>query len=177
MKDLSLLVVDGVYGFGNRRIIPAGPLREPIASALGRADAVVLVVENVVGVTATIPAAIPLLRANLMPGAEAQDLAGRDVAALAGIGDPQKFFRTLEGLGCHVRLQRGFPDHHRYSPREIERFLKEAEDLNAIPVTTAKDAVRLPEGARGKIRVLTVRLQFRDEAALVRLLAPLFAKR
>lgn len=176
VKDLSLLVVDGAYGFGNRRIIPAGPLRERIADGLGRADAVVLVGENTSGVTAIIPTAIPLLRANLMPGPEAADLAGREVVAFAGIGHPEKFFRTLEGLGCRIRSAHSFADHYRYRPSDIEKLLAEAGKTGAVLVTTAKDAVRLPEETRGKVSVLNVTLTFRDEEALARLLAPLFAR-
>ena len=175
-KDLSLLVVDGAYGFGNRRLIPAGPLRESIADGLGRADAVVLVGENTSGVTATIPTAIPLLRATLTPGPEAADLAGREIVAFAGIGHPEKFFKTLESLGCRIRAAHEFADHHRYQPREIEKLLGEAEKTGALLVTTAKDAVRLPEETRGKVAVLSVVLNFRDEEQLARLLAPLFAR-
>ena len=176
VKDLSLLVVDGGYGFGNRRIIPAGPLRETIADGLGRADAVVLVGENTSGVTAAIPTAIPLLRAILMPGPEAADLAGREVVAFAGIGHPEKFFQTLKSLGCRIRAAHAFPDHHRYQPREIEKLLSEAAKTGAVLVTTAKDAVRLPAEARGKVAVLSIMLAFRDEEALARLLAPLFVR-
>jgi tetraacyldisaccharide 4'-kinase len=176
VKDLSLLVVDGAYACGNRRIIPAGPLRETVASGLGRADAVVLVGGNVAGVTATIPRAIPLLRAEIVPGPEAGSLAGRDVVAFAGIGDPKKFFRTLTELGCRLRAQHGFADHHRYEAEEIEKLVAEAKQMDAILVTTQKDAVRLPDEVRAKAIVLTVTLSFRDEEALVRLLAPLFAQ-
>jgi tetraacyldisaccharide 4'-kinase len=84
IKDLSLIVVDGTYGFGNRRVIPSGPLREPIRQGLKRADVLVLVGENISGVTATIPISMPLLRARLVPGPEAADLATGSVVAFAG---------------------------------------------------------------------------------------------
>jgi len=176
VKDLSLLVVDGTYAFGNRRIIPAGPLRETVASGLGRADAVVLVGENISGVTASIPAAIPVLRAVIVPGEGSEQLAGRNVVAFAGIGQPEKFFRTLEELGCRIRARHEFADHHRYEQREIEKLVAQAAQKEAVLVTTAKDAVRLPEELRARVRVLPVTLAFRDEDALARLLAPLFVR-
>jgi tetraacyldisaccharide 4'-kinase len=177
VKDLSLLIVDGSYAFGNRRIIPAGPLREPIAAGLARADAVVLVGENIAGVTASIPSAIPLLRAVLSPASAAEKLAGRDVVAFAGIGRPEKFFRTLEELGCRIKFRRAFGDHHLYERREIEKLIEKAERNKALLVTTAKDMVRVPGELRGKMRSLPVRLVFRDPEQLVRLLRPLFARR
>jgi tetraacyldisaccharide 4'-kinase len=172
IKDLSLIVVDGTYGFGNRRVIPSGPLREPIRQGLKRADVLVLVGENISGVTATIPISMPLLRARLVPGPEAADLATGSVVAFAGIGHPEKFFRTLEEVGCEIRARHAFPDHHVYSADEVAAICEEAEGLQAVPVTTAKDAVRLPEGARGTVRVLTVTFRCNDERALEELLGP-----
>ena len=177
IKDLSILVVDGAYGFGNRRILPSGPLRETVAAGLGRADAVVLVGENESGVTASIPAAIPLLRAKLVPGPEAEDFAGQEIVAFAGIGDPPKFFRTLEELGCKFRGKFAFPDHHVFTQKDMTKLTREAENFGALLVTTAKDMVRVPEESRPKVRVLSVHLVFRDEAALARLVAPLLPKR
>ncbi|MGB8275374.1 MAG: tetraacyldisaccharide 4'-kinase, partial [Alphaproteobacteria bacterium] len=172
VKDVSLLVVDGAYGFGNRRVVPAGPLREPLANGLARADAIVLVGENISGTTASIDTRMPVLRTELVPGPEASELAGRDVVAFAGIGDPSKFFRTLEAIGCRVRTTHVFADHHPYRAEELADIRAEAEQREAVAVTTEKDAVRLPEEARAWVKVLTVKLAWRDEAALERLLEP-----
>ncbi len=176
-KDLSLLVVDGAYGFGNRKILPAGPLREKVETGLGRADAVILVGENTSGVTVSIPDAIPLLRSKLVPGPEAEAVAGRDVVAFAGIGGPNKFFRTLEELGCRLRAALKFPDHHAYEADELEKLFELAERYDAPLVTTEKDAVRLAPDVRAKICVVPVTLSLRDEEALDRLLAPLLPRR
>jgi tetraacyldisaccharide 4'-kinase len=87
-KDLSLLIVDAETGFGNGRIVPAGPLREPVQQGLRRADAVVLMGEgnpDLPGFTG------PVLRARF---AGEERLHGRRVVAFAGIGRPKKFFAT-----------------------------------------------------------------------------------
>jgi len=157
-KDLSLLVVDGGYGFGNGRVMPAGPLREPLAAGLGRADAVVLIGPDQCGVEATLT--LPLMRAVLAPIAAA--LAGRQVLAFAGIARPEKFFATLQGMGCRIAGVRAFPDHHPYSEGELAELIEEARRADAIPVTTEKDAVRLPPDFRPRIQTLPVALRWRD---------------
>jgi tetraacyldisaccharide 4'-kinase len=176
VKDVSFLVVDGTYGFGNRHVIPAGPLREPLHQGLARADAVVLVGENRAGVTASIGPHTPVLRADLVPGPEARELAGRDVVAFAGIGDPEKFFRTLREIGCRLRATHVFDDHHPYGVDELQGILDACRSTGALPVTTEKDAVRVPEDLRASIRVLTVTLKWRDQDALERLLNPVLAR-
>jgi tetraacyldisaccharide 4'-kinase len=171
-KDLSLLVVDGDYGLGNGRVIPAGPLRESPAQGLARADAVVLLGEERHGLALRLGAAHRLLRARLAATAEAQTLRGCRVLPFAGIGRPAKFFATLAELGAEVAETRGFPDHHLYRRSEIEGLLAAAECLAALPVTTAKDAVRLPPDLRDRIIVLRVEVAWQDPAALTRLLQP-----
>lgn len=172
-KDLSLVVVDGAVGFGNGLCVPAGPLREPVARGLARADALVLVGPDRTGVAGRLAGwragALPVLAARLVP-ADGDDLAGRRVLAFAGIGRPEKLFATLAGIGATVVRAVPFPDHHPYRPDEVMRLIEHAAAMDALPVTTAKDAVRLPPGIRGAVRVLTVRLVWDDPGALGRLL-------
>ncbi len=172
VKDLSLVVVDGAYGFGNGRIIPAGPLRESVAEGLARADAVVLLGEDSHAIAARVARAdLPLVRGELSPTRDSRGLRGQVVSAIAGIGRPEKFFATLEVLGCRVAARRGFSDHHRYDPDEIMRLVEEAQDLNALLVTTEKDFVRLPAEARNLVHVVRVVVAWRDPSTMARLLA------
>jgi tetraacyldisaccharide 4'-kinase len=176
-KDLSLVVVDGRYGFGNGRTIPAGPLREPAAAALGRADALVVMGADEAGI-GNHPSVrgknIPLLRAGVKPGPEVGALKGKPVAAFAGIANPEKFFATLEEAGCVLRSTRAFSDHHPYTPGEIQRLKSEAEEMKAVLVTTAKDAMRLSAPDLSGIEVLTISVRWTDEASLDAVLRPLF---
>jgi tetraacyldisaccharide 4'-kinase len=169
-KDLSLLVVDGATGFGNGRVIPAGPCREPPERALARTDAVVLVGDDRCGVAARL-AGMELLRARLVPGPEAVGFAGRKVVAFAGIGRPEKFFATLAAVGAELVGRVAFPDHHPYSAAEIAEMAERARSEDAVLVTTAKDSVRIPEVLRPDVAVLTVTLAWDDAAALSRVLA------
>ncbi len=169
-RDLSFLVVDGGVGFGNGRVIPSGPLREPVAAAARRSTAAVVIGEDRSGVLAALPPALPVLRAELEQR-DAAGLAGRRVLAFAGIGIPEKFFAGLRAAGAVLVETAAFADHHPYAPAEIERLLVRAEAAGALIVTTPKDAVRLPAGVRARVRVVGVGLVWRDPAALEALLA------
>jgi tetraacyldisaccharide 4'-kinase len=171
-KTLSFLVVDAAYGFGNGRVIPAGPLRESLARGLARAGAVVLL-----GADAQpgclealgIDRALPVLHAVLRPVA-GERFAGARLLAFAGIGRPQKFFLTLQSLGAELVGTRPFPDHHPFRAGEIDRLLRTAERAQARLVTTAKDIVRVPAAMRAAIEVLDVEIDWADPAALVEML-------
>jgi tetraacyldisaccharide 4'-kinase len=173
-KDLSLLVIDAQYGFGNDHLIPAGPLREPVRSGLARADAIILIGDG------EPPAALratqrPLLRASLDP-VDAVSFRGMRVAAFAGIGRPAKFFASLRRVGAEIMMARSYPDHHRFTPAEIAGLRRDAERTGARLVTTAKDWVRLPVAVRSGIEVFEVELRWRDPAALPDLLAPVLRR-
>jgi tetraacyldisaccharide 4'-kinase len=163
-KDLSLVVVDGGYGFGNCRVMPAGPLRETLSAGLARADAVVLIGDDEAGVGHLFDRL--LLRARLVPSIGAEEISGHDVVAFAGIGRPKKFFTTLEEIGARVVLTREFPDHHPYTADEVMHLVEAAVSREAIPVTTEKDAVRLPPEARAMVNVLAVELEWEAPSRL-----------
>ena len=176
-KDLCLAVIDGGAGFGNGCVLPAGPLREPLARGLGRAHALVLVGNDRRGALKALGRHdLPVVEADLVPGEEARALLARPVVAFAGIGRPEKFFETLEEAGCTVIAHHAFADHHRYKPGEIAAIISQAKEQDAQPVTTEKDFVRLPPEVKAAVRTLPVTLAWRDPAALRDLLAPLLAR-
>ncbi|MEK9677327.1 MAG: tetraacyldisaccharide 4'-kinase [Rhodospirillaceae bacterium] len=170
-KDFSLLVVDGAAGFGNGRIIPAGPLRETVLSGAARADALLIIGEDKHGVSGMPELSVlPNFSAQLAPvGGEA--LAGKRLHAFAGIGRPEKFFATLTGLGAELLEKTPFPDHHPYSVDEVERLVQKAAAMDATLITTAKDHTRLAPQYKG-IEVLDVALELTDQPAVLNTLAP-----
>lgn len=178
IKDMSIVVIDGGQGIGNGRRLPAGPLRETIASGFGRARAVVIIGKDRTGIAARVPRGVALLRARLVPDpADAKLLRGKRVLAFAGLGRPAKFFDTLAEAGAKVVKRNAYPDHHPYAGPEVEATIAEALRMDAIPVTTAKDAVRIPETQRARLRVLRVTLACDRPEELDRLLAELKRRR
>ena len=122
-RDVEIAVVDGARGLGNGRLLPAGPLREPV-SRLAEVDAVV-----VNGAPTALGTGAPGFAMRLRVGAffnvadprlraDPDRFQGHVVHALAGIGHPQRFFDTLVNLGLDIR-PRAFPDHHRFVPDDL----------------------------------------------------------
>ncbi|GAB0118270.1 tetraacyldisaccharide 4'-kinase [Acidisoma sp. 7E03] len=169
VKDCSLLVIDGGFGFGNGRLLPAGPLREPVRAAAGRCRAAVLIGPDLRDAGAALPPGLPVLAATLV-----QDLRGLDLSrsylAFAGIGRPEKFFAGLRQAGVTLGETRAFADHHPYAPAERTALAEAAAAQGLTLLTTPKDFARLPPAARTGIAVAGVTLAWSDPAAVDALL-------
>jgi len=157
-RAFELAVVDGDTGFANGLLLPAGPLREPI-SRLTSVDIVAVQVtasvahpdastlsKQVPGLTAAVDAAVPVGSFFLRPGQlrqiwtdEGQSLdtfSGKQVAAIAGIGSPERFFQSLRQAGLNVEPV-SFDDHHAYSVADFESLPA------GLIIVTGKDAVKI----------------------------------
>jgi tetraacyldisaccharide 4'-kinase len=163
-KTASLLVIDGRSGFGNGRVLPAGPLREPVAAAAARCHAAVLIGADQTGAANRLPRDLPMWRADLVQDASIAALAGRKVVAFAGIASPDKFFEPLRQAGAVLVAAKPFPDHHAYTARELDQLLREGRDRDAILVTTPKDAMRLPPAILDQVTIIGVGLKWRVES-------------
>jgi tetraacyldisaccharide 4'-kinase len=180
LKNASLIVIDSERGLGNGKVFPAGPLRAPLRAQLSRTDALVLIGDGHAadGVAAEITArSKPVLRARLKPdAASVGQLFGKQVFAFAGIGDPERFFRTLRASGIEIVRCRAFADHYPYSEADIADLRGDATRDGLTLVTTEKDLVRINggEGMLPHVEAVVpfkVTLEFGDQDALRRLIS------
>ena len=171
-KTLSLVVVDGEtrseeWPFGDGAVFPAGPMREPLAIGLARADAVIVLLPqdlpeadpDLLALLSSKPVLIARLEAAAPPPPGPQ-------LGFAGIGKPWKVERALKAAGCDLVDFAPFPDHGAYDEPTLRFLERRARDLGAELVTTEKDWIRLPPAWRKKVSAWPVRARFEDPAAL-----------
>ena len=176
MKALSLVVVDGEtrggeWPFGDGAVFPSGPMREPFATGLARADAVVMLLPMGMAAPDRELLALfegkPVLIARLVPAAPPP--AGPQLG-FAGVGKPWKVERALLAAGCELADFAALPDHAPLDESLLRALAARAAVHGAGLVTTEKDWVRLPPAWRGRVAAWPVRARFDDEAALDALL-------
>jgi tetraacyldisaccharide 4'-kinase len=171
-KALSLVVVDGEvrdgeWPFGDGRVFPAGPMREPLARGLARADAaIVLLPVDLAGVDPELAQALaarPMLTARLQA---AEPPPPGPQVGFAGVGKPWKVERALRAAGCELADFAPFPDHFAYDEATLSRLAARADQFGAGLVTTEKDWVRLPPAWRARVSAWPVRAVFETPDAL-----------
>lgn len=148
-RDIEVIVVDGARRFGNGLQLPAGPLREPL-SRLKSVDAVVVNGGSIdPGEYAMQLVGKDFHQLKQSVTATASEFIGKRLHAVAGIGNPARFFAHLRNLGLQV-VEHSFPDHHSYQPHELQ-----FKDADAI-LMTEKDAVKCADFAPPNAWVLAV---------------------
>jgi tetraacyldisaccharide 4'-kinase len=179
-RDVDLVLLDTQQPFGNGALLPAGPLREP-PHHLARASAILLThADDAVPTQATrvqLERAFPALpvfacrhrlagvrrglNGPLLPVATFR---ARRVVAFAGIGRPDLFFSALSDAGLLLAAAVAFSDHHRYRPRDLEDLEQRCRAQGGAPlITTAKDAVRLPQAVQRHLWTIALELEFAAE--------------
>ncbi|MCC7251727.1 tetraacyldisaccharide 4'-kinase [Hyphomicrobium sp.] len=161
-KDLSIAVVDARRGFGNGRVIPAGPLRARLAFQLGLVDCIAVMGADAPDAEPPVFEDLkkrfhgPVLRGAVAPTGDVSWITDGNLLAYAGIADPERFFRMLAGYAPATLTRRTFPDHHAFTEAEAVHLLAEADATGAELVTTEKDLARLA-GAAGALADLAAR--------------------
>ncbi len=172
-KALSLVVVDGEarndeWPFGDGSVFPSGPMREPFAAGMARADAVIILMptdaDRVDPELVAVLDQVPVFIARLSP--QAAPPAGPQVG-FAGIAKPWKVERSLIAAGCDLKDFVPFADHAALTERDFALLKDRAELFGAGLVTTEKDWVRLPPAWREQVVSWPVVARLEDEAAFV----------
>jgi tetraacyldisaccharide 4'-kinase len=172
---VDIVLVDAREPFGTGALLPRGTLREPPAN-LSRASYILITkcdgrsnetlvsrlrqYNRTAGIMECTHGPIHLQNPFTGEIRPLEFLKDKWVAALSGIAVPENFEQLVEKLGARVEIRRRFPDHHRFSRREIERFIQRCveRDMELI-ITTEKDAVRFPEPRQQEVPVFFLRIE------------------
>lgn len=166
-KDLGFLVIDGSSGFGNGHILPAGPLREPLDKAFGRAHAFIMIGKDKHNVSAYLPAGKPIFHGHVKAALPDDFDKKKPYVAFAGLGRPAKFYHLLKELGFYVIGWHEFADHHPYRRQDIEKLWDEARSKGAGLITTEKDYMRIKDFRGIEMpQTLKIAVQFDNETGL-----------
>lgn len=167
-KDFSILLINQSDMEDSARVFPAGRLREPLARAVARADAVIISGDGAIEAGGK-----PVFRASVRI---IDPPAPRRALAFCGVANPARFFSSLEKAGMTLVDRLAFADHHPYSPADIAMLKKRAATENAALITTEKDFVRLPREARGDVMALKIETALDNADDLVGVIMKQFGK-
>ncbi len=163
-RDVSFLVIDGATGFGNGRLLPAGPLREPPETGIKKIQACLIIGDDQAGVRQKIPGDIPVFHAAITrEPLWIADTKSRYIA-FCGLGHPQKFKKTLDQQHIKTIEFISYPDHYGFSASDLDTLAAKARHKKARLITTEKDAVRIPEQfvKENPVDILPVIMVWRD---------------
>lgn len=177
-KDVEVLVLNARAGKDSLHLFPLGFLREP-RRAVKRADVLLVNKGELAGRLKEEAAGIPAFRVRYRPlylynlkrraMTDYRYVRGRKTLAFSGLGDNESFFGLLRDIGADLVGAVEFPDHHRYSPEDLERLASEGKA--EVLVTTEKDGVKIERMEVGdNLFYLSIEAQIEDEATLVDLI-------
>ena len=167
-KNLSIVCFNEKQWVGNGFTIPSGPLRENL-SALKRADCIVINgkknkdIENKVF---SENKEIKIFYANYEPQ-NIKEFKNKKIVAFAGIGNPVNFFDLLKDNKLNIVETIKFPDHHKYSEKELENLLSKIKENNAILLTTEKDYFRISESFKKNIEYLKIKVEIENKSQFI----------
>ena len=167
-KDLSIVCFNEKQWIGNGLMIPAGPLREGLSS-LKRADCVFINGSRNISIEKKILEKNEKIKFfyTTIKAQNIDEFKNKNVVAFAGIGNPQKFFDTLKENNINVLKEIKYPDHHKYSNKELENLIQEKKRNNAILITTEKDYLRIKENIKKHISYLKIKIEIQNQDALI----------
>jgi len=163
-KNLSIICFNEKQWIGNGFTMPSGPLREGL-SALKRADCVIIngkKNKNIENQIFSNNESIKVFYSNYKPQ-NIEEFQNKRIIAFAGIGNPQNFFDLLIENKLNIAETIKFPDHHKYSEKELVNLFNKIKDKNSILLTTEKDYFRISESHKKKIKYLKIKVEIEDK--------------
>ena len=149
-KNLNIYVYDSIQSFGNKLILPSGPLRESISSVLNRSQIVFLVnTDNFPEISKNKFQQNINYEISIKP-----EMRDKRLMPFAGLGFNKKFFDQLYNEGLDITLTKEFPDHHQYSQDDMYTLLDEANKNDSFLVTTEKDHLRIPNEFKSSVGII-----------------------
>ena len=170
-KDFSIIVINASQEFGNKRVMPSGPLRESIKRGLTRTNLVIVIGNTTNDLKKMIPSHIPIMSAKFIINKENKIFKGQKITAFAGIAYPEKFFTSLAEQGAQIVKEVIYPDHHIYHENDLLNLAEIANKTRSILVSTQKDFVRIPKSYRSLVNTLEGEIFFDNEELLLEILS------
>ena len=162
-KDFSIIVINASQEFGNKRVMPAGPLRESIKRGLSRTNLIIVIGVVKQSLKEIIPNHIPIISAKFNINNENKIFKGQRITAFAGIAYPEKFFTSLKEQGAKIVKEVTYPDHHIFDENDLLSLVEMANKTKSILVSTQKDFVRIPKSYRSLVNTLEGEITFENE--------------
>ena len=169
-KDLSIIVINASQEFGNKRVIPSGPLRESIKRGLSRTNLVIVIGQLTEFLKKIIPSHIPTITAKFNINNENKIFKGQKITAFAGLAYPEKFFESLREQGAKIVKEITYPDHHIYNENDLLNLAEIANKTKSILVSTQKDFVRVPKSYKTLVNILDGEIIFENEELIKEIL-------
>tara|TARA_Y100000590_G_scaffold464722_1_gene634877 strand:- start:997 stop:1926 length:930 start_codon:yes stop_codon:yes gene_type:complete len=162
-KDKSIICFNEKQWIGNGFIIPAGPLREGM-SALSRADIVFINGEKNLEIENKLLSKNKLVKIfySIYKPQNINEFINKKVICFAGIGNPNNFFNLLKKNEIKISEKIIFPDHYKYSEKDIKNLINKAKEKNAILLTTEKDYLRIEERYKVNIKFLKIKVEIQN---------------
>ena len=160
-KDLNILIIDAKFGFGNKLLFPAGPLRQSVKSGLKQADLIIVIGKMGLKLKKIIPDE-KIINASIKIK-NVKKFQGKQYIAFCGIAYPQKFFSLLKENNINLYQQIEFSDHYKYCAKDLDKIIHLSQKHKMPVITTKKDWVKFDDKYKKQIDFLDIDIIFSDK--------------
>jgi tetraacyldisaccharide 4'-kinase len=176
--DIKILVIDSKIAFGNKRLIPSGPMRQNLSEVAKNIDLFVIIGQKNMQIEEEILQQNPVAKilSAQISASNLDKFINKNILAFCGIAYPQKFFDFIKNIGLNLVENNIFEDHYQYKNEDLERLYQQALSKNLKLITTKKDWVKFPKNFQEKIDYLDIKLDFDNKILIKNLLEKITTK-